>query len=131
MQPYQKRMTSALIDTLIVKVYPGEYGEFTLYEDDGISDDFKNGRWLKTKLTYTKLKNNITITIEPYGVGYDGMPEVRNYIIELPMTGKLRLKYGSGELSEQKIHIQGQDIMKKIEIELEETENDQEKITCI
>ena len=119
MQQYQKRMTSASLNTLVIRVYPGTYGEFTLYEDDGISEDFKNGRYLKTKLTYQKSAENIRITIEPFGTGYDGMPKQRNYIVELPLEDNIIIKNGVGEIIAGKISVNNKNIMDTVTIELE------------
>ncbi len=52
MQNYSDRMTSAVCDELTVLCYPGDGGKFTLYEDDGISDGYKNGEHLKTEISY-------------------------------------------------------------------------------
>ncbi|MBQ8420471.1 MAG: DUF5110 domain-containing protein [Clostridia bacterium] len=96
-QPYTKRMTTTPIETLIITVFPAEKGEFTLYEDDGISRDFENGAFLKTHLTYQNQNGEITVTITPEGKGYQGMSAKRDYIIELPSSEKaLSLTEGDG-----------------------------------
>lgn len=105
MQPYSKRMTSETLKTLIIRIYPGERGEFTLYEDDGMSEEYKNGSFLKTKISYKNIENEISISIEPCGKGYSGMPQLRSYIIELPLSGNLQLLTENAELvSEQEIN---------------------------
>ena len=89
MQPYQHRMVSAKLEELIVRCYPGENEaaqSFTLYEDDGISTDYEKNICLKTKLTYRKQGDEVTLTIAPSGIGYDEMPKLRSYTIELPLT---------------------------------------------
>ena len=88
MQPYTRRMASERLQELIIRCYPGEAGEFTLYEDDGISSEYLDDKNLKTRLSYKKEDGRITMEIEPCGSGYEGMPEVRDYRIELMLTEK-------------------------------------------
>lgn len=94
MQPYSRRMTSEALNTLVIRIYPGENGEFTLYEDDGISENFKSGDFLKTKISYAKSENVSKISVMPYGKGYDKMPDSRCFVIELPLTGSIDVKGG-------------------------------------
>ncbi len=64
-------------------------GDFSLYEDNGISRGYENGEYLKTKFSYENKKGIITVKIEPFGKGYEGMPKMRSYRIELMNTEKL------------------------------------------
>ena len=92
-----RNFISPTAETLIITVFPAEKGEFTLYEDDGISRDFENGAFLKTHLTYQNQNGEITVTITPEGKGYQGMSAKRDYIIELPSSEKaLSLTEGDG-----------------------------------
>jgi alpha-glucosidase (family GH31 glycosyl hydrolase) len=89
MQPYKERMATAVLDTLVLRCYPGEIGKtgsYNLYEDDGISNDYKTGNFLLSKLSYTQQsKNNAIITVEKTeGKGYKNEPKQRVYKIELP-----------------------------------------------
>lgn len=88
MQKKTNRMTEKSPDELIVRIYPGENGSFTLYEDDGISKEYENGEYLKTKLSYAEENGTIRIAIEPSGKGYEGMPKERSYRMEMPLTEK-------------------------------------------
>ncbi len=100
MQPYTKRMTTEVLNELHILVFPGEKGEFTLYEDDGITREFENGAYLKTKLAYTNENGKLTLSITPEGSGFDGMPAERAYIIELPeINHALTIEEGIGEVS--------------------------------
>ena len=64
----------------------GENGEFTLYEDDGISRQYLQDRCLKTHLTYHRENGRIMLGIHPQGAGYEGMPESRDYRIQLMLV---------------------------------------------
>ena len=50
-----------------------------LYEDDGITNNYKNGSYFKTNIEYNYLKNNYTVIVR----AIEGIPEVvpdrRNY----------------------------------------------------
>ncbi|WP_278551158.1 glycoside hydrolase family 31 protein [Elizabethkingia bruuniana] len=90
MQPYQQRMASAALHTLIIRCYPGKIGQtgvFQLYEDDGISNDYTNGNYYTTRLSYTQnSENQATINIEKaLGKGYKDAVKKRTYKIELPV----------------------------------------------
>jgi hypothetical protein len=76
-------MTERSPEELTVRVYIGENGDFTLYEDDGISSQYENGAWLKTNLSYREKNGIFSITVTPEGEGYDGMPTERSYLLEL------------------------------------------------
>lgn len=123
MQPYSRRMTSEKLDVLRIRVYPDAYGEFTLYEDDGISEAYTEGDWLKTKLTYKENESEITISVEPFGKGYIGMPSYRSYIIELPLSEELQIKSGDGNLyyedNMNKIRIENKNTLECFEVKLE------------
>ena len=93
-------MTERSPEELIVRIYPGENGSFTLYEDDGISEEYQNGAYLKTNLAYEEQNGVIRIRIEPSGKGYAGMPKARSYRIELPLTSRTLSVSEDGEKAE-------------------------------
>ncbi len=91
MQPYTDRPATAPLTTLILRTYPsavGGSGEFTLYEDDGISLDYEKGAYAKTKLQYNRTevkgKKVSVITIAATQGRYKGQVMQRNYRLELP-----------------------------------------------
>ena len=52
-----------------------------MYEDDGISNDYLDGKYLITNIEYNYLPNNYTVIIRPID-GVEGIvPEKRNYKI--------------------------------------------------
>lgn len=125
MQPYTKRMTSESLQELVIRCYPGKEGNFTLYEDDGISSQYLEGKCLKTKLSYQNDSGKITVEIEPYGKGYQGMPEVRDYRMELMCTEK-KLQVVNGVECQVEfldgcnvISLKGRNIREKIRVELD------------
>lgn len=89
MQPYTDRMTSADLKTLVVRCYPGSEGasnSFSLYEDDGMTRDYEQGKCASTRLDYS-LKDGVTeITVNPAEGSYQGQVKARSYRFELPST---------------------------------------------
>lgn len=64
-------------DNLEIRVYPGADGEFTLYEDEGDNQNYKNGAYSTIRFS---LKGN-TLTIDSRQGGYEGMLRTRNFRI--------------------------------------------------
>ncbi|MFT3785477.1 MAG: glycoside hydrolase family 31 protein [Tepidisphaeraceae bacterium] len=91
MRPYSNRPTTAPLDTLVLRCYPGAEGKtgtFTLYEDDGVSVGYTRGASATTKLSYTYANGTVTIRVEPTEGKYDGQLEQRAITVELPATAK-------------------------------------------
>jgi len=91
MQPYTPRPTSAALNHLIVRCYPGEEnqtGTAQLYEDDGQTQAYMTGASSTTDLSYRRSGDQITITIGAAKGHYDGQVASRSYTIELPCVAK-------------------------------------------
>lgn len=91
LQPYQDRPGTAALKTLRVRCYPGtdgQTGKYTLYEDDGQSNDYEKGARALTPLSYTRHGDRITIHVGPTEGQYRDQPASRAYEIELPNTQK-------------------------------------------
>lgn len=89
MQPYTDRMTSTPLTKLIIRCYPGEEGShnsYTLYEDDGITTGYEQGRYAETLLEYSLKNGKTEITIHPAKGSYQGQVSKRAYRLELPHT---------------------------------------------
>jgi alpha-glucosidase len=74
---------------IIFKVFPKNSGKmsFDLYEDDGISNDYKNGVASNRKITCESSKDQITVTIDKDKQS-TYRPEHRNFLIEIPVSEK-------------------------------------------
>ncbi len=86
MQPYTQRMTSELLRELHIKLFAPEDGcceTFTLYEDDGISEDYMAGKALLTHITCKREGKSVTVSLTPEGEGYDGMVTERKVVLEI------------------------------------------------
>lgn len=89
MQPYQARMTSAPLETLRVRVFPGESGKTgisSLYQDDGDSDAYKTGASATTSLRYFRRGDAVEICVGAAKGTFKGQLAARALQIELPAT---------------------------------------------
>ena len=89
LQPYAARMTTAPLNTLRVRCYPGasgQTGRANLYQDDGETDAYKSGKTANTPLSYARRGDDITLTVGPTTGAYDGQLGARALQIELPAT---------------------------------------------
>lgn len=87
MQPYAERPTSAVLNRLIVRCYPGEMGgknSSVLYEDDGQTQKYETGAFAKTTLICSRGDDLTTVEISPTEGHFDGQEKSRSYSIELP-----------------------------------------------
>jgi hypothetical protein len=75
------------LDTLVVAVYGSQSGSFSLYEDDGISLDYKTGKYAWTPLAFTKGGRN-ELAIGPTKGEYAGQPGSRAYVLNFHGVGK-------------------------------------------
>ncbi|MEN6356112.1 MAG: TIM-barrel domain-containing protein [Armatimonadota bacterium] len=84
-QPDMDYTSQKPVDPLILDVYPGRSTSFTLYEDDGSSLDYKNGKFARTAVTLKQdaKKNEYTVTIGPAKGRYAGQPQSRSYLITM------------------------------------------------
>jgi hypothetical protein len=86
MQPYTQRMTTAKLETLLIRVYPGpdrQTGTFMLYEDDGVSSAYLRGESSTTQISYTRDGEQHTIDVHPTKGSFAGQVPDRIYVISL------------------------------------------------
>ena len=69
--------------SLLLKFIPGESGETKLYEDENDTEGYKDGKYTFTRITQEYGEQESTYTIYPAEGSFDGMPQQRNYHIEL------------------------------------------------
>jgi len=70
-------------NTLIINVYPGSDGSFTLIEDDGLSNDYLKGKYATTEITGKVTESGFTVTVEPVRGGYEGMTGNREWDLRI------------------------------------------------
>ena len=73
---------------LEIQVFPGESNSYHLYEDDGITNNYKDGYYIVTNIDYNYRQNNYTLIIRPIEGKTGIIPEKRNYKIRFRNTRK-------------------------------------------
>ena len=73
---------------LEIQIFPGRSNVYNLYEDDGISLEYKQGKYLVTNIEYNYMPNNYTVIIRPVDGTKGVIPERRNYKINFRNTKK-------------------------------------------
>jgi alpha-glucosidase (family GH31 glycosyl hydrolase) len=87
MRNYARAVALGTNDTLVIKVFPttdNSRGEFYLYEDDGTSNDYINGKVAVTKMeTVGFFSSEKRFFIAPVEGNYEGMNKNRFYTVRL------------------------------------------------
>nr|MBC8277809.1 DUF5110 domain-containing protein [FCB group bacterium] len=76
-------------DTIIVRIYPGSSGDFTLYEDDGKSYEYENSAYALTEFTMNSADSQTMLEISGSQGNYSGAPEERTYLCDFRMIQEL------------------------------------------
>jgi alpha-glucosidase (family GH31 glycosyl hydrolase) len=91
------RITPKANTNLLFNIYTGASGNYSLYEDDGITPD---GPSIYIHATYNETKNKCVFTINPVKGNYKGMPKKRNIELQLHFSPPIkRALAGSKSLS--------------------------------
>jgi alpha-glucosidase (family GH31 glycosyl hydrolase) len=70
-------------DPVTFDIYPKGETKFELYEDDGLTQDYRKGAFSKTLITVSGGNGKTAIEVSPANGSYNGMPEKRSYIFEV------------------------------------------------
>lgn len=136
-QQYTQRMASDSLKKVVLYVYPGVEGKTgisQLYQDDGITDDYKRGRFTVTNFEYTREGNIHKIVIYPVKGSYESQITVLDYSIHIPCTAKALSAKVNGQDSIIRydslkyintLELKQVPVKEKIEIEIEAAEIDQ------
>lgn len=77
--------TAAPLD-MEIQIFPGKSNSYTLYEDDGITDFYKQGFYIKTNIDYNYLPNNYTVIVRPIEGKSGIISNMRNYTFRFRNT---------------------------------------------
>lgn len=75
-----------LPEELEIHIFPGKNNTYKLYEDDGITNLYKTGYFLKTEIDYNYQANNYTVIIRAVEGKSGIVPSIRNYKIRFRNT---------------------------------------------
>ena len=73
---------------LEIHVFPGESNTYQLYEDDGETNEYLNGKYNITEIDYNYRKSNYTVVIRPIEGNIGVIPTQRDYKIVFRNTKK-------------------------------------------
>lgn len=73
---------------VVLDIYPGADSSFMMYEDDGISFDYKEGKVASTAIRLEEADSMTTLTVAARSGAYEGMPELRRYGIVFHVDAK-------------------------------------------
>ena len=76
------------LDTLILKVYPSGNSSYTLYEDDGVTFDYEQGKIAKTVFDCRQSGGRTELVVNPAEGDYNGMYPARVYEVEMRLASR-------------------------------------------
>jgi hypothetical protein len=82
-QPYARRSDARPLDSLVLHVWPGESGATTLYEDDGVSEGYRDGQFARTQIRNSVRDGERIVYIPARKGDFAAAPESRSYEIIL------------------------------------------------
>jgi alpha-glucosidase (family GH31 glycosyl hydrolase) len=83
MREYARSVEMGTNNRLTLDVYPSGHSGFTLFEDDGTSNDYLTGGFATTKFECKQSAGNITFVIHPFKGSFNGMPVSRNWTLKI------------------------------------------------
>lgn len=87
MRRYQRAIELGNNDSLILEIYPSESeSSFTLYEDDGSSNEYLRGNYSTTVYKAQKDDKTIQFYINPVSGKYPGMKNERHYTLKFNLS---------------------------------------------
>jgi alpha-glucosidase/alpha-D-xyloside xylohydrolase len=96
--PVRQYTSEVVSEPTTLKIYSGSNGSFTLYEDDGISQDYLKNKFALTKLTWDNSKKKLTI--QPGATNNIGRLNKRVFKLELIPGGITKEVIYSGKKTE-------------------------------
>ena len=110
-------MKTALPTNLEIHIFPGMSNTYKLYEDDGITNLYKENYYLLTSIDYNYRSNNYTVIIRPLDGKTGIVPPLRNYKIRFRNTKKADdvIVYAGENKIDVKSYVDGNDFILEIE----------------
>ena len=76
------------LDTLTLDIYPSGKSFYELYEDDGLTREYKEGKFAITNISCNQTSASTIINIDAIKGGYENMLPQRNYVLQIHTTEK-------------------------------------------
>jgi len=87
MQTFMNYSDEYALDTLILDIYPAASSSYTLYEDDGATNDYQSNAFSLTEFACQSLPQEIDVTIGITEGEYKDKPVDRIYMVQLHRLG--------------------------------------------
>lgn len=103
-------------ENLEIQIFPGRSNTYVLYEDDGISNLYQKGFFLKTSIDYNYMPNNYTVIIRAIEGKSGIVPEKRNYKITFRNTKQANdvIVYFNNDKVEYNSYVNGPDFIVEV-----------------
>jgi alpha-glucosidase/alpha-D-xyloside xylohydrolase len=98
--PVRQYMAQPVSEPTTLKVYSGASGEFTLYEDDGNSQNYLRNKGTWTKLSWDDGARKLTISVAPPAGVTNESTASRNFRVEMLPAGTVRTVTYNGRRTE-------------------------------
>jgi alpha-glucosidase (family GH31 glycosyl hydrolase) len=100
MWPPVDHVGASAVPEISLDVYPWGQSSFTLYEDDGVSYAYQQGRVAETRCECRQTRQMVQVTLHPRRGDYDGMPARRTYQVHVHLAAPPRAVTLSGRAVE-------------------------------
>ena len=99
-----------------IQVFPGANNTYSIYEDDGETNDYLKGEYLITNVEFIYKKNYYTLTILPVNGKSSIAPKKRDYIIRFKNAKLMSVvkTYIGGNQVQNKLYKDGTDLLVEI-----------------
>ncbi|MBQ9011599.1 MAG: DUF5110 domain-containing protein [Bacilli bacterium] len=99
-----------------IQIFPGQSNTYTLFEDDGESDLYRKGFYLKTDIEYNYMPNNYSVIIRSVEGKSGIVPDKRNYKFVFRNTKRtedVTIYFGNNQVS-FKTYVDGEDFIVEV-----------------
>ncbi len=86
MGPVVQHLTNYAPDEITLLVYPEGASSFTLYEDDGETNAYRNGRFALSEITSAELADELVLRVAAVVGDVDVLPVPRTYSFQVYTT---------------------------------------------
>jgi len=100
--PVRQYLAQLVTEPTTLKVYSGSSGEFTMYDDDGISQDYLQNKGTWTKLSWDDGAKTLTISAAPPAGVTNASTAAREFRVEMLPAGTVKTVTYNGRLAEVK-----------------------------
>ncbi|MDD2710418.1 MAG: glycoside hydrolase family 31 protein [Verrucomicrobiae bacterium] len=118
------------IDEIGLDVYPDGESSFTLYEDDGVTPEYLQGKLAATSISCVVERNCVRLVIQPRVGRYQGMPENRSFEVRIRNMDEPREVTVNGKRTESAWSYDGKTRTVTVRVEEDKTRRTPVLIEC-